>query len=185
MPASDVPRGARVFVDAPEEEWPGTVGEQRDSMGEGGHVVEVGVPRRDEVIEQPLCPLTHGAQRLQCTVEVGLFGRDLGVGRGSAASHRTLSHDKRARHDRRAKIPGHTGDGTHLLSLLQALHLAIHLLLRPDFEPLPSGLVACHFKHFRLLAQDPIYGIQHVWRSDTGPTHLRNTVRDSIGDGDR
>ncbi len=63
-------------------------------MGERSNVVEVRIPCGDQIIEQSLRPDSHRAQRRERFIEIGLLGCHLGVGRGSGARHRPLSHDK-------------------------------------------------------------------------------------------
>ena len=86
--AADVPGGALVLVDAPEEERPGAVRQEVHPAREGGHVVEVGVPRTDQIPEELLGTLAHGGERDQRVVEVGLLGLELGIGEGSGPGHR-------------------------------------------------------------------------------------------------
>ena len=86
--AADVPGRALLFVDAPEEQGPWAVGQERHPPREGGHVVEVGIPGGDEVVQELFGPLPHGSERGQGVVECGLLSGDLGIGRGSGRAHR-------------------------------------------------------------------------------------------------
>ena len=79
---ADVPGRALVLVDAPEEEGPGAVRQEVDPPREGRHVVEVGVPGADQILEELLGALTHGRERRQRVVEVGLLGLQLRIGEG-------------------------------------------------------------------------------------------------------
>ena len=131
--------GPVLFVDAPEEQRPWAVRQQGDPPGERGHVVEVRVPRGDQVLQQLLGPLPHGSQRSQRVVEGGLLGGDLGIGRGSGHAHRGPTLRQNTRKSARAKVPGHSGDSTPFRPLEQALQLVFRLLVRLDFEPLTEG----------------------------------------------
>ena len=82
----DAPGGPVVLVDTPEEQGARAVGQERDPAGEGGHVVEVWIPRRDEVSQQLLGSCRMAANDDQCVVESGLLGGNLGIGRGSVAT---------------------------------------------------------------------------------------------------
>ena len=61
MTAADVPRGALLLVDAPEEEGTRAVGEERHPSGQGGDVVQIGVPGADQVPQEPLGSFPHAA----------------------------------------------------------------------------------------------------------------------------
>ncbi len=77
---ADVPGRALVLVDAPEEEGPGAVRQEVDPPRERSDVIEVGVPGGDQIVEQTLGSLTHGRERGQSVLEVGLLGLQLGIG---------------------------------------------------------------------------------------------------------
>ena len=95
--------------------------------------------RRRSGPEETLRPLPHGGERLQGEVQVSLFRRELGVGRGRRSAHRAALHANPAKAGR-AKVPGHAGDTTPLLlGSNKPLSWDFALLIRPDFEPLPKG----------------------------------------------
>ena len=119
--ASDVPGRTLVLVDAPEEEGPGAVRQEVDPPREGRHVIEVGVPGCDQILEETLGALTHGRERLQGVLEVGLLGLQLRIGEWRRPAHRNRTRPKSRANCERAKIPGHSGDSTWIFRLLQAL----------------------------------------------------------------
>ena len=94
MAAADVPGRAPVLVDAPEEEGPGAVRQEVDPPREGRHVIEVGVPGCDQILEETLGPLTHGGERLQGVLEVGLLGLQLRIGEWRRPAHRHRTRPK-------------------------------------------------------------------------------------------
>ena len=84
--------------------------------------------------------LPHGSQGIEGVLEGRLLGCELGVGEGSGHAHRSLRTPSKSRaNSARAKIPGHSGDSTHISEAIQGLHLLFPLLIRPDFEPLTKG----------------------------------------------
>ena len=113
--------GPVLLVDAPEEQGPWAVRQQRHPAGECGDVVEVGVPGGDQVPEQALGPLPHGGERLQGVVQVGLFGRELGVRRGSGHAHRRPDEPFTPEKTDAQKSPDIPGTITHFSPLRQAL----------------------------------------------------------------
>ena len=62
VPPADAPGRAVLLVDAPEEQGPWAVGQQRHPLGQGGHVVEIWIPRGNEVRQQLLGSLAHRPQ---------------------------------------------------------------------------------------------------------------------------
>ncbi len=119
--APDVPRRTLLFVDAPEEQWSRAVGEHGDPAGQGGHVVEVRIPGADEIGQQPLGPLPHGAQGAHGSLEVLLLSLELGIGMRGRNTHGSQTTEQITRKRARANIPGHSGDIKPILRLLQAL----------------------------------------------------------------
>ena len=131
--------GPVLFVDAPEQQGPWAVRQQRDPPRQCGDVVEVRVPGGDQVLQQLLGPLPHRPQRCQCVVEGRLLGGHLGIGRGSGHAHRgPISAKTRAKAPAQ-KSPDIPGTLLHLDLSKQALQLVFRLLVRLDFEPLTEG----------------------------------------------
>ena len=62
VPPADAPGRAVLLVDAAEQQGPWAVRQQRHPLGQGGHVVEVWIPRGNEVRQQLLGPLAHRSQ---------------------------------------------------------------------------------------------------------------------------
>ena len=87
--AADVPGGPLLLVDPPEEEGSRAVGQERHPPGEGGDVVQVGVPGGDEITEQMFGSLPHGSERRHGMLEVRLFGCNLWIGWGAVRSSDT------------------------------------------------------------------------------------------------
>ena len=58
----DVPRPADLFVDAAEQEGTRAVGQERDPTRECRDVVEIGIARGDEILQQRLRPHPHRRQ---------------------------------------------------------------------------------------------------------------------------
>ncbi len=95
---TDMPGGPLLIVDPSKEEGSRAVSQERHPPRQGGEVVQVGIPGGDEITQEEFGPLTHGPERRQGMLEIGLLSGNLWIGRRSGGTHRMLdSGDIRAK----------------------------------------------------------------------------------------